>query len=176
VKLSLKLNTRTKDLVNLQLSILYMKKTLILTLLFAFVGLSAQEINWLSLEQAEVEMKKSPEKSLFIDFYTDWCGWCKKMDMSTFIEPEVVNYINQKYLAVKFDAESKEEVNFRGKSYKYVKPQGSYKGVNSFAYFSLRGNLSYPAYAVIKNDGKLDRLLLGFMPKEQLIQKLEMEN
>lgn len=153
-----------------------MKNILIIVFLFTVTGLSAQEINWLTLEQAEVEMKKSPEKSLFIDFYTDWCGWCKKMDMSTFIDPDVINYMNKNYIAVKFDAESKENVSFRGKHYKHVKTPGSFRGVNSFAYFSLRGNLSYPAYAVIKNNGKLDRLLMGYMPKDQLFQRLEMQN
>lgn len=167
---------RTKVLVNLTIRILFMKNIFIFILIFVFSGLSGQEINWLTIEQAEVEMKKSPEKPLFIDFYTDWCGWCKKMDMSTFIEPEVIAYLNKNYIPVKFDAESKENVTFRGKNYKHVKTPGSFRGVNSFAYFSLRGNLSYPAYAVIKNNGKLDRVLLGFMPKDQLFQRLEMEN
>ncbi|MDD3771571.1 MAG: DUF255 domain-containing protein [Weeksellaceae bacterium] len=151
-----------------------MKKYFILSFVFLSFGLFGQEINWLTLEQAEVEMKKSPNKLLFIDFYTDWCGWCKKMDTSTFKEPEVIKYINEHYIPVKFDAESKEEVKFRGKTYKFLKPQnGGYRGVNSFAYFSLRGKLSYPAYAVMTNKGKLDRLLLGYMSKEQLFQGLE---
>src|SRR5690606_7291329 len=113
-----------------------MKKYFILSFVFLSFGLFGQEINWLTLEQAEVEMKKSPNKLLFIDFYTDWCGWCKKMDTSTFKEPEVIKYINEHYIPVKFDAESKEEVKFRGKTYKFLKPQnGGYRGVNSFAYF-----------------------------------------
>ncbi len=149
-----------------------MKTIFNIGLLLISFTLSAQDINWLSLEQAEAEMKKSPEKPLFIDFYTDWCGWCKKMDGSTFKESEVVKHINDNYIPVKFDAESKSEVKFRGKTYKYVKPQTGGRGVNSFAYFSLRGKLSYPAYAVINNSGKLERLLLGFMPKDKLIENL----
>lgn len=151
-----------------------MKKYLIFIFILSTSHLLAQEINWLTLEEAEIEMKKSPNKPLFIDFYTDWCGWCKKMDASTFKETEVVEYINTRYIAIKFDAETKEEVKFRGKTYRFLKPQGGgYRGVNAFAYFSLRGKLSYPAYAVMTHQGKLDRLLLGYMSKERLIHGLE---
>lgn len=148
-------------------------KNFALFIVFIFsVSLSAQDINWMSLEQAEAEMKNSPEKPLFIDFYTDWCGWCKKMDVSTFKEAEVVKHINENYIPVKFDAEMKNEVKFRGKTYKYVRPQTGGRGVNSFAYFSLRGKLSYPAYAVINQEGRLEKLMLGYMPKSQLLESL----
>lgn len=149
-----------------------MKKYIVFSILMLSISLSAQDINWMSLEQAEAEMKNSPEKPLFIDFYTDWCGWCKKMDASTFKEAEVVQHINENYIPVKFDAEMKNDVKFRGKTYKYVKPQTGGRGVHSFAYFSLRGKLSYPAYAVINQDGRLEKLLLGFMPKSQLLENL----
>ena len=148
-------------------------KNFALFIVFIFsVSLSAQDINWMSLEQAEAEMKNSPEKPLFIDFYTDWCGWCKKMDASTFKEAEVVKHINENYIPVKFDAEMKNEVKFRGKTYKYVRPQTGGRGVHSFAYFSLRGKLSYPAYAVINQEGRLQKLMLGYMPKSQLLENL----
>jgi len=149
-----------------------MKKFAIFIIFIFSVSLAAQDINWMSLEQAEAEMKNSPEKPLFIDFYTSWCGWCKKMDASTFKEAEVVKHINENYIPVKFDAEMKSEVKFRGKTYKYVKPQTGGRGVNSFAYFSLRGKLSYPAYAVINQEGRLEKLMLGYMPKSQLLENL----
>lgn len=149
-------------------------KKLFFILCFFLVSSSifGQEIKWLTLEQAEEEMRASPEKSLFIDFYTDWCGWCKRMDATTFKEQEVIEHINSNYIPVKFDAEMRDEVKFRGKTYRYVKGQNG-RGVNSFAYFSLRGQLSYPAYAIIGNNGKLEKLLLGYMPKDKLFDGLQ---
>lgn len=144
-------------------------------LIFSFfvfsASLSAQEINWLSLSEAEEIQKENPDKPYFIDFYTTWCGWCKKMDQSTFKEEEVVKYITENYIPVKFNAETKEDVSFKGKVYKYVKASNG-RGINAFAYFSLKGRLSYPSYAVLNSEGETERLLLGYMPKETLLQGL----
>lgn len=148
-----------------------MRNTFLILFLFIAVSLSGQEINWLTLAEAEEVQKKNPNKPYFIDFYTNWCGWCKKMDQSTFKEEEVVKHINENYIPVKFNAETKEDVTFKGKVYKYVTASNG-RGVNAFAYFSLKGRLSYPSYAVINGEGETEKLLLGFMPKETLLEGL----
>ena len=54
---------------------------------------SAGKIQWMDFEEAVAANKKKPKK-MFLDMYTDWCGWCKKMDQSTFINPVIVEYMN----------------------------------------------------------------------------------
>jgi thiol:disulfide interchange protein len=44
---------------------------------------SNKEIQWLSFDELQVAMKKNPKK-VFMDVYTDWCGWCKKMEKTNF--------------------------------------------------------------------------------------------
>lgn len=79
---------------------------------------SAQDaINWLTFEEAAEKTAENP-KMVFVDVYTDWCGWCKKMDKNTFTNPEVVAFINENFYAVKMNAENTERsFQFRGKEY-----------------------------------------------------------
>lgn len=44
-------------------------------------------------------------KIVLVDAYTDWCGWCKKMDRDTYSKPEVISKINQHFIPVKFNPE-----------------------------------------------------------------------
>ena len=60
-------------------------------------------VNWLTFEQASALAKTKPKKML-IDVYTDWCGWCKKMDATTFANPKIAAYVNQYFYAVKFNS------------------------------------------------------------------------
>lgn len=98
-------------------------------------------IKWLTWAQMQ-EAQKKEKRKVFIDVYTDWCGWCKRMDANTFSHPEIVSYVNQNFYAVKFDAETKETINFKGVDYKYV--ASGYRGYNELAAEILSGQLSYP--------------------------------
>ncbi|MDX2195959.1 MAG: DUF255 domain-containing protein [Cytophagales bacterium] len=66
---------------------------------------NAGEIKWLTFEQM-LQQSQSNRRKVVIDVYTDWCGWCKRMDATTFRDKNVVDYVNKKYYAVKLDAES----------------------------------------------------------------------
>ena len=85
---------------------------------------STDKIKWMDFEEAVAMNQKKPKK-IFIDMYTDWCGWCKKMDASTFVNPVIVKYMNDNFYAVKFNAERKDAVNFNGTSYVTGNPTGS---------------------------------------------------
>lgn len=77
----------------------------------------AQEITWYSFEEVIDKVETTP-KMILIDVYTDWCGWCKKMDKETFTDEEVIAYVNENFYAVKLNAEdSKKKFEFRGREY-----------------------------------------------------------
>ncbi|WP_142785187.1 thioredoxin family protein [Changchengzhania lutea] len=84
---------------------------LILMLLSTINGV-AQEINWVSLEEALELQKKSPKK-IMMDVYTNWCGPCKLLDRNTFQNKDVANYVNTHYYAVKFNGEGNESFTYK---------------------------------------------------------------
>jgi thioredoxin-related protein len=143
-----------------------MKKVFILlisALLFlSFSGLAqdVSKVKWYSIEEAEKLNKQQPRK-IMIDVYTDWCGWCKKMDKETFSHPVIAEYINKHYYPVKLDAESKEEIVFNGTTYKHV-AQGA-RGYHELAAGLLNGKMSYPSIAYMNEKMELLGAVPGYM-------------
>ena len=119
------------------------KLALIVVVLFTTLALAQEKIQWMSIEDAyELTLTEENPKKIFIDVYTDWCGWCKRMDKATFQNEEVATYMNEHYYNVKFDAEQKESVEILGNTFKFV-PQGN-RGYHELAAALLNGKMSYP--------------------------------
>lgn len=87
----------------------------------SFTANAQDQIKWLKFEEAIAANAQNP-KMLLVDVYTDWCGWCKKMDKETFTDPKVIAHINSNFYAVKMNAEdTKRTFDFMGKEYTEAK-------------------------------------------------------
>ncbi len=106
-------------------------------------------VEWMTFEEA-VERSKTEKKKIFIDVYTDWCGWCKVMDKNTFNDPEIAAYLNDNFYNVKFNAEQKDPVVFRDHTFEYI-ASGS-RGYHELAASLLNNKLSYPTVVFLDED------------------------
>jgi len=120
-------------------------------------------INWMTFEEAVAKAEKEP-KNIFIDFYTHWCGWCKVMDKQTFTDPNVIRLMNKYFYAVKFNAESKDPVTFKGKEYGFV-AQGR-NGYHELAASIMQGQMSYPTFVFLTPDIQIITPISGFVKPE----------
>ena len=121
--------------------------------LLSLLSPATGQINWMSWEEAQAKNSKEPRKFI-VDVYTQWCGWCKKMDKETFANPEIAKYVNKYYYAVKFDAETKTPITINDKVYEYVKSGNS--GYHQLAAEIMFGKMSYPTIVFL--DEKLNVL------------------
>jgi len=151
-----------------------MKNLLSVLVLLVCVSTQAQEIKWMSINDALKAQKKEPKK-IFMDVYTDWCGPCKLLDKKTFHNKDVINYVNEHYYAVKFNAEGTEEVYYNNFTYTNPNHDPNRKGRNSQHFFANALKISgYPSMVFFDENGNLIAPVVGYKTPQQLELYLKM--
>ncbi|MEM6299124.1 MAG: thioredoxin fold domain-containing protein, partial [Bacteroidota bacterium] len=95
----------------------------------------------------------------------DWCGWCKRMDATTFSHPQISEYLGEKFYAVKFDAEREKDFITADTTFKFV-PNGR-RGYHEFAAFLLQGKMSYPTVVFLNEKLQMIQPVPGYMTAQQ---------
>ncbi|MCS6978131.1 MAG: thioredoxin family protein [Gemmatales bacterium] len=123
----------------------------------AFVGvlmigvsapISAQEIRWryeYGSARSEAQRAGLP---LFLDFSTEWCTYCKKLDVTTFRDPEIVRLLNERFVPVKLDGNREKRL---------------------VEVLQLQG---YPTLIVAGPDGRILKTLEGYVDAARLREQL----
>lgn len=96
---------------------------------------------------------KGEHKCIFLDAYASWCGPCKTMDREVFVNPEVANYFNQKFVAIRIDME-------KGEGPELAKKFSSIDG--------------YPSMLFFDNEGHLAKTVLGSRAPTELLQEAKL--
>lgn len=134
----------------------------------AITTATAQEINWITMNEALAAQKKAPKK-IIMDAYTDWCGPCKMMDRNTFTNKDVINYINKHFYAVKFNAEGTEEVMYQDFNYTNPNYDPNRKGRNSQHFFTNALKITgYPSLVFFDEQSNVIAPIAGYRTPEQL--------
>ena len=122
-------------------------------------------VNWLSIKEAQ-QKNKEVQKPFIIDIYTDWCGWCKHMMKTTYSNAGIANYINSNFYPVKFDAETKDTIEYNGKIYKPTSKEP--KTPHELAIKFLGTSLSYPSTMFVTNNFEYNLLSQGFIEDKKI--------
>ena len=144
-----------------------MKKTLshilssiLITLILSSTTLISGEktsLQWKNFNDGIAQAKKT-NKKILLDVYTDWCGWCKKMDEEVYTNKDIASYLADRYIVVKLDAESESKLNYDDKTMSEMQlAQG----------FGVTG---YPTTIFMKANGDAITLVAGYIPAETFIE------
>jgi len=128
---------------------------------------ASAEVHWMSIDKALALSEQHPKK-IYVDIYTTWCGWCRKMDKESFTDPKVIAELNKDYYAVKYNAESQQEVVWNQNHYNY-KPEYQ---ANEFAVTLLNGQLAYPSGVIINEKQKVLTQVPGYQNAAMLVEIL----
>lgn len=153
-----------------------MKKILLFLVLACGVLLTskagAQCLRWRSFEESLVEngvraqMNMQPKK-VFIDIYTDWCGWCKRLDATTFSHPEIVRYMDSAFITVKLNAERTDTVYINNTAFVNQSAASGRRGSHDLAIQLLQGKMSYPSCTFLDERGQQITVVPGYMDAKQ---------
>ncbi len=138
----------------MQYNLIHMKKTFFLVaLIFAIAGtLRAQGISFEHGTFSEALTKaKKDNKLLFVDFYTDWCAPCKRMAAEVFTLPSVTKIFNDRFLAIKVNAEKGEGIEL-AKKYKVS---------------------GYPTMFWLDGEGKIAYTIVGYRNEADFLKEIE---
>ncbi len=122
-------------------------------------------VKWLTIKEAQEQYKTQP-KPFIIDVYTDWCGWCKHMMKTTYSNPNIANYINTYFYPIKFDAETKDTIEYNGKIYKPTSKEP--KTPHELAIKFLGTSMSYPSTIFVSNNFEYNLLSQGFLEEKKI--------
>ncbi len=136
---------------------------LALTLFSSFKPEKKSKVNWLTVSEVTAAYNNNP-KPIIIDVYTNWCGWCRVMEKETYSNEAVSSYINENYYAVKFNAETKDTVDFGGVKYGYNPAYNA----NEFAVYLLSGKMGYPTTILLSSINAQPAPLAGFLKPSEI--------
>jgi thioredoxin-related protein len=110
--------------------------------------------------KSSFEAAQRDDKFVIVDFYTDWCKWCKVLEEKTYPDPAVKQIMDESFIFEKYNPEEAPSFNHDGKTY---------GGADVARAFNVRG---FPTILFLEKDGTVIGSIPGFVPPEIFVKIL----
>jgi thiol:disulfide interchange protein len=98
-------------------------------------------LTWQHDLKTSLSLAKHAQKLVLIDFYTDWCGWCKRLDRDVYANARIAQFVDSQFVPLKLNAED------NGEGQAFAKK------------LEIRG---YPCTVVLDSNGKVKGMFYGY--------------
>lgn len=136
----------------------------ILTALYFTAGAqNTSKIKWLSFDQVEGLKSDKPHKKIVTYLYTDYCSYCRKMDLSTFQNEYIAHYLNENFIPIKLNAQYKKDINFNEQLFKPDK-----SGYHELAIALSLGDLGFPTLVFMDEENQIIQPIQSYQSVDEL--------
>jgi thioredoxin-related protein len=115
-------------------------------------------------------LQKENKKNIVVFIHTDWCKFCQSMLHTTFKDDKVESLLNENFLFALLNAESIQEIQFRGQIFKF-RPTGNNTGIHELAeqLAGKNGAVVYPALCILNAENEIIFLANEFLSASNLL-------
>lgn len=127
-------------------------------------GQDISPINWITFDK--FNSNEYGNKTIIVYIYSEHCKNCRLMRSNTLSDTQISRYINDKMVPIHMNAESKDEIIFRGKTYGFTKTFRS--GYNELAIELTKERLILPSTVILDADLNIIQSIPGVKSPEEL--------
>lgn len=109
------------------------------------------DMAWEQNYDTALQKAQKEKKLVMVDVYTDWCGWCKRLDKDAYSNKDVTAKLTKEFISLKINPEKGEQNAKLAKA------------------FGTRG---YPHIVFLDMTGKKFAEISGYLPADQFLKRL----